>query len=70
MVADLVGDFPDEVVCFGKTKEGNPALFVFTNTEPIVKREVARTSGREYRLWMARNMGGGYPSYFEWQPGW
>ncbi len=70
MVADLVGDFRDEVVCFGKTKEGNPALFVFTNTEPIVKREVTRTSGREYRLWMARNMGGGYPSYFEWQPGW
>ncbi len=46
------------------------ALFVFTNTEPITKRGVARTSGREYRLWMARNMGEGYPSYFEWQPGW
>ncbi|MCZ6514677.1 MAG: hypothetical protein O6850_02315, partial [Acidobacteria bacterium] len=26
MVADLVGDFRDEVVCFGKTEEGNPLL--------------------------------------------
>ncbi len=68
MTADLVGDYRDEVVCTGKTKEGNPALFVFTNPAAPERREVTRTASREYRLWMARNMGGGYASYFEWEP--
>ena len=53
MVADLVGDFRDEVVCFGKTEEGNPALFVFTNTEPITN---ARWLGRP-----GANIGSGWP---------
>ena len=68
MVADLAGDFRDEVVCTGKTKEGAQALFVFSNIQPVNKREITRTASREYRLWMARNMGGGYASYFEWEP--
>jgi len=68
MVADLAGDFRDEVVCFGSTGEGAAAVLVYSNIEPLARREVTRTAGREYRLWMARNMGGGYASYFEWQP--
>lgn len=68
MVADLAGDFRDEVVCLGTTKEGARAVFVYTNIEPIAKREITRTASREYRLWLARNMGGGYASYFEWEP--
>lgn len=68
MTADLAGDFRDEVVCIGKTAEGAQALFVFTNTEPAARREVTRTASHEYRLWLARNWGGGYPSYFEWEP--
>jgi hypothetical protein len=68
MVADLAGDYRDEVVCSGRTKEGALTIYVFTNIEPITKREVTRTASREYRLWMARNMGGGYASYFEWEP--
>jgi rhamnogalacturonan endolyase len=68
MVADLAGDYRDEVVCFGTTKDGGQALFVYTNTEPIQRREVTRTASHEYRLWLARNAGGGYPSYFEWEP--
>jgi len=68
MVADLAGDYRDEVVCFGKTAEGGQALYVYTNTEPVKRRAVTRTASREYRLWLARNAGGGYPSYFEWEP--
>ena len=68
MTADLAGDFRDEVVCFGKTPEGSPAVFVFTHTAPADRREVTRTASREYRLWLARNMGAGYGSYFEWEP--
>jgi rhamnogalacturonan endolyase len=68
MAADLAGDYRDEVVCLGRTPEGAPALFVYTNTEPAARREITRTASREYRLWLARNMGGGYASYFEWEP--
>jgi hypothetical protein len=68
MAADLAGDYRDEIVCDGKTPEGNPAVFVFTNTSPAPHREITRTASREYKLWLARNRGGGYPSYFEWEP--
>jgi rhamnogalacturonan endolyase len=62
MTADLVGDYRDEVVCTADNK-----LLVFSNIEAAPRREVTRTASREYRQWMARNMGGGYPSYFEWE---
>ncbi len=68
MVADLAGDYRDEVVCTGQTAQGNPAVFVYSNLEPAARREVSHTENREYRLWLARNMGGGYASYFEWEP--
>ncbi len=68
MVADLAGDFRDEVVCIGATRENKRAVLVFSNTEPVGRRETARMASREYRLWVARNMGGGYASYFEWEP--
>jgi hypothetical protein len=68
MVADLAGDYRDEVVCFGRTKEDAPAIYVFSNLQPINQREITRTASRQYRLWLARNMGGGYASYFEWEP--
>ena len=68
MVADLAGDYRDEVVCMGQTKDGNPAISVYSNLDPNTRREVSHTESREYRLWLARNMGGGYASYFEWEP--
>lgn len=43
-------------------------MLVYTNVEPIGRREVTRTASREYRLWIARNGGAGYTSYFEWEP--
>lgn len=63
MVADIAGDYRDELICVVDGK-----VMVFSNIEPIEKRDVTRTASREYRVWMARNIGGGYPSYFEWQP--
>jgi rhamnogalacturonan endolyase len=63
MTADLYGDYRDEIVCVGEGK-----VMVFTNIAPAERREVTHTASREYRLWLARNMGGGYPSYFEWEP--
>ncbi len=63
MTADLLGDYRDEVVCTTENR-----VLVFSNLEPATRREVTRAASREYRLWMARNMGGGYASYFEWEP--
>ena len=68
MVADIAGDYRDEVVCIGPGPQGGQAVFVYTNIEPLSRREITRTASREYRLWMARNIGGGYRSYFEWEP--
>jgi rhamnogalacturonan endolyase len=62
MTADLVGDYRDEIVCISKNR-----VLVYTNTEVNQTRGVTRTGNREYRLWLARNMGGGYQSYFEWE---
>lgn len=61
--------WPEMVSDFSKSSpaaDGNgPAILVLTNTAPLERRAVTRTASRQYRLWMARNMGGGYPSYFE-----
>jgi len=54
MVADLLGDYRDEVVCTGVTREGKSALFVYTNTEIARRREITRTASREYNLWIAQ----------------
>jgi hypothetical protein len=43
-------------------------MYVFTNTEPINRREVTRLADREYREWLARDGTAGYSAYFEWQP--
>ena len=69
MSADLAGDYRDEMVCFGTNRAGKPAVFVFTNTEAIAGKQVTRVASREYRMWLARNMGGGYGIHFEWEPG-
>jgi rhamnogalacturonan endolyase len=68
MTADLIGDFRDEVVCINTGEGGGQTIDVYANTAPAGRREVTRTASREYRLWLARNMGGGYASYFEWEP--
>ncbi|MCW5982006.1 MAG: SUMF1/EgtB/PvdO family nonheme iron enzyme [Bryobacteraceae bacterium] len=67
MTADLLGDFRDEIVCSRKDAEGRTQVVILTNTE-AGRKEVTRTASREYRLWLSRNLGGGYGSYFEWQP--
>jgi hypothetical protein len=69
MSADLAGDYRDEMVCIGTNRAGKPEIFVFTNTEEMAGRQVTRVASREYRMWLARNMGGGYGIHFEWEPG-
>jgi rhamnogalacturonan endolyase len=67
MTADLLGDYRDEIVCSRRGAAGKMQIVILTNTAPG-RAEITRTASREYRLWLARNLGAGYGSYFEWQP--
>lgn len=65
MVADLCGDFRDELVLRWRTEDGKEAVGVVTATEPIKKRYVAAWEDLDYRLWVGRNRGGGYASVYD-----
>ena len=65
MVADLWGDFRDEVVMVGAGREGNFTLSIHTPTAVIRGRQLSRTADHGYRMWLAHNLTGGYGSYFE-----
>ena len=69
ITADLAGDYRDEIVCLGIGRAGQPAIFIFTNPDEIAGKQVTRVASREYRMWLARNMDGGYGIHFEWEPG-
>jgi len=65
MVADLYGDFRDELVLATTAEDGGRAVTVVTAAEPIGKRYVAAREDLDYRLWVGRNMGGGYRSIYD-----
>ena len=65
MVADLCGDFRDELVLGLRTEDGRQAVGVVTATESIGKRYLAAWGNLDYRLWVGRNRGGGYASIFD-----
>ena len=64
--ADLCGDFRSELVVSGTDTDGRRTVFVVTAPKPINKRYLTPRQDLDYRLWLARNMGGGYGSYFEY----
>jgi len=66
MTADLCGDFRDELVVSTTTPEGKRAISVVTAVHPVSNRYVAPTESLDYRLWLARNMGGGYKSVYDY----
>ena len=64
MLADLYGDFRDELV-LRTTADGKPTITVVTAADPIDGAYVAARENLEYRLWVGRNMGGGYASVYD-----
>ncbi len=64
MVADLYGDFRDELVLITTTEQGGKAIAVVTATGPMDKKFISATENLDYCLWLARNMGGGYRSIY------
>jgi formylglycine-generating enzyme required for sulfatase activity len=65
MVADIYGDFRDELILNVPTDKGGRAITVVSAATQIPFRYLSATSDREYRLWIARNMGGGYASVYD-----
>ncbi len=65
MVADLYGDFRDELVLLTTTDDGGASVTVVMSAEPINKMFVTPTEVLDYKLWLGRNMGGGYRSIYD-----
>ena len=66
MVADLYGDFRDELVFATTNDEGTKSITVVTAHQPAQHRYITPTESLDYRLWLGRNMGGGYRSVYDW----
>lgn len=64
-VADLAGDFRDELVLLTTGKDGRKSVVVVTAPTPVARRLRAPWTDRDYRLWLARNKGGGYASVYD-----
>jgi rhamnogalacturonan endolyase len=65
MAADVCGDFRDELVLNIPLENGNSAIAVVAATTPVQEAYIAPIEYLDYRLWLARNMGGGYPSIYD-----
>lgn len=65
MVADLYGDFRDELVLLTTGKDGRKAVTIVAAATPVSRRLRAPSEDRDYRLWLARNKGGGYGSVYD-----
>ncbi len=65
MVADLYGDFRDELILIRTLENEKMVVSVATALEPIEKRYISATESLDYHLWLGRNMGGGYRSIYD-----
>jgi rhamnogalacturonan endolyase len=64
--ADLAGDFRSELVISGTDTDGRKAVMVLSQTEPIGQKFISPSEDTDYRLWLARNKGGGYGQIYEY----
>lgn len=64
--ADLAGDFRSELVVAGTDTDGRKMIMVITATESIDKSFISPSEDRDYRIWLSRNIGGGYGSVYEY----
>ena len=67
MVADLCGDFRDDLVLSVTSDNGEKEIVIVSQSELNKRRFISKTESLEYRLWLARNIGGGYPAIYNHQ---
>jgi len=65
MTADLYGDFRDELVLSVTEQNGDKSIVVVTATHDTDRKYIAAAESLDYRLWVGRNMGGGYRSVYD-----
>ena len=68
MAADLYGDTRDELVYLIEPENQPAYVEVIGATHPINQWYVTPSASLDYRLWLARNMGGGYKSVYYHRP--
>ena len=56
MVADLCGDFRDEIVLIGSSPEGHFSMSIHTPTAVIRQRQITRTADHGYQMWLAHHL--------------
>ena len=62
--ADLYGDVRDELIFLIQPEKDPSYIAVFGATNEMHQWFVTASESMEYKLWLARNMGGGYKSVF------
>ncbi len=67
MQADLYGDFRDELILQTPATNGRTSISIVTATTDMAKALISAQEDLDYQLWLARNMGGGYRTYFEYR---
>ena len=65
MAADLYGDIRDELVFLVQPEIGSSYVAVVSANHKLDKWYVSPSQSLNYKLWIARNMGGGYKSVFQ-----
>ena len=65
MTADLYGDFRDELVLSVTDEDRKKCIAVAAATHQTGQRYLTATESLDYRLWLGRNMGGGYKSVYD-----
>jgi formylglycine-generating enzyme required for sulfatase activity len=63
--ADLFGDFRTDLVLAGTDTDGRPMVMVVTADEVNKEMFIAPSQDTDYRLWLSRNIGGGYGSVYD-----
>lgn len=66
-MADLYGDYRDELVLSVTKEDGLKSIVVVTATHKADQKYICARETLDYRLWIARNQGGGYAS-IHYQP--
>ncbi len=64
MTADLMGDARDELVFLITPPDQPSYIAIYSATHAMKEQYMSPSESLDYKLWLARNMGGGYKSIF------
>ena len=65
-MVDLCGDYRSEIIVDGVDTDGRKTIFVISATEQIEERYISPREELVYRLFIAKNIGGGYGGVYDY----